>query len=397
MATPGTIEDRWTVRGPGGKRVPASASGQGSRWVARHRGPDGREIKLRFGTRVAAQRWLDEQTAGKVRGDYVDERAGRITFTNWSARWLEAQVGLKPSTRQRYASILSVHLLPRFGASPIREISHADVAAMVAVLGTDGLSGSSVRQVHRVLSRILDFAVRNSRLSRNVAEGVPLPRAAKPEKRFLTMAQVLSLADAAGRDRLVILLLATTGMRFGELAALRVRRVDLLRRRIEIAEAVTEVNGELVYGTPKTHHRRSVPVPRSLVDDLAVAMAGKGPEDLALTSATGGPLRLMNWRRRVFDPAARGASLDGLTPHELRHTAASLGVSAGANVKAVQRLLGHASAAMTLDVYSGLFDDDLEAVGDRLEARLDAAVETSRKHRPVSDLSRAVALVPAGR
>src|SRR5205807_4290745 len=72
-------------------------------------------------------------------------------------------------------------------------------------------------------------------------------------------------------------------------------------------------------------------------------------------------------RKRVFDHAARGAGLSGLTPHELRHTAASLAVSSGANVKAVQRLLGHASAAMTLDVYSGLFDDDLDAVADRLD------------------------------
>jgi integrase len=76
---------------------------------------------------------------------------------------------------------------------------------------------------------------------------------------------------------------------------------------------------------------------------------------------------LRNWRRRVFDPALQRAGLGDLTPHELRHTAASLAVAAGANVKAVQRMLGHASAAMTLDVYSGLFDDDLDAVADRLD------------------------------
>ena len=76
----------------------------------------------------------------------------------------------------------------------------------------------------------------------------------------------------------------------------------------------------------------------------------------------------LNFRRDVFDRAAIVAGLDGLTPHELRHTAASLAVSAGANVKSIQRMLGHASAAMTLDVYSGLFDDDLDAVADRMDA-----------------------------
>jgi integrase len=74
---------------------------------------------------------------------------------------------------------------------------------------------------------------------------------------------------------------------------------------------------------------------------------------------------LRNWRRRVCDPALQRAGFGDLTPHELRHTAAGLAVAAGATVKAVQRMLGHASAAMTLDVYSGLFDGDLDAVTSR--------------------------------
>ena len=91
------------------------------------------------------------------------------------------------------------------------------------------------------------------------------------------------------------------------------------------------------------------------------------------TGPGGGLLRGNNFRRRSFDRAAASVGLPGLTPHELRHTAASLAVSAGANVKAVQRMLGHASAAMTLDVYAGLFGDDLDAVADRLDATARAA------------------------
>lgn len=145
-------------------------------------------------------------------------------------------------------------------------------------------------------------------------------------------------------------------------------RLDLLRRRLEVAESVTEIGGKLSYGTPKTHQRRSVPVPRSLMDDLGLHVAGKAPGDLVFTSPEGGLLRSTNFRRRCFDRAATDVGLDGLTLHELRHTAVSLAVSAGANVKSVQRMLGHASAAMTLDVYSGLFDDDLDAVAERLDA-----------------------------
>ena len=132
-----------------------------------------------------------------------------------------------------------------------------------------------------------------------------------------------------------------------------------------------------VFGTPKSHQQRSVPIPRFLTDDLAVLLAGRGPEDLVFTAPEGGVLRLMGFRRRVFDRAAMAVGLPGLTPHELRHTAASLAIASGANVKDVQRMLGHASAAMTLDVYAGLFEDGLDDVADRMDTLGRAAAETS--------------------
>ena len=134
---------------------------------------------------------------------------------------------------------------------------------------------------------------------------------------------------------------------------LRAGRVDLTRRRLAIVEATSEVRGEIIFGTPKTHQRRSVPFPRFLTEPLAALVTGRAPDDLVFTSPDGHVLRNTNFRRRVFDPAARRAGVPGLTPHELRHTAASLAVAAGANIKAVQQMLGHASAAMTLDVYAG--------------------------------------------
>ena len=100
---------------------------------------------------------------------------------------------------------------------------------------------------------------------------------------------------------------------------------------------------------------------------LNALIAGRGPDGLLFTASGGGVLRNTNFRSRVFDPAFRKAGIVGLTPHDLRHTAASVAISAGANVKVVQRMLGHASAAMTLDVYAGLFSDDLDDVADRMD------------------------------
>jgi integrase len=211
--------------------------------------------------------------------------------------------------------------------------------------------------------------VRDRRLVVNPALGVALPPLQEKRRRYLTAAQVEALADAAGPGRVAVLVLSYCGLRWSELAALRVRHFDLLRRRVLIEEAVTEVDGShLVWGTPKTHGRRSVPLPRFLVDELARTVVTRPKDELAFPSPLGAVLRNRNARSAWFDAAAQAIGEPGLTPHELRHTAASLAISAGANVKAVQRMLGHASAAMTLDRYADLFDDDLNEVADRLDA-----------------------------
>jgi integrase len=233
---------------------------------------------------------------------------------------------------------------------------------------SDGLRPGSVRQTHRVLSLILDAAVEDGRLGRNPARGVKLPKPVRQEPRFLSAEQVSALAEAAGPNGLMILTLAFTGLRFGELAALKVRRFDAERKRLNVVESVPEVGSELVWTTPKTHQTRSVPVPGQLAAALEGRCRGKQPDDLIFTSPLGKTLRLTNWRKVVFDPACQAAGIEGLRPHDLRHTAASLAIRSGANVKVVQQMLGHASAAMTLDVYAGLFGDDLDSVADRLDS-----------------------------
>jgi integrase len=162
---------------------------------------------------------------------------------------------------------------------------------------------------------------------------------------------------------MLVLVLVLTSLRWGEAAALRVRNVDTLRRRIAVAESMTEV-----HGMPRTHQRRTVPVPAFLVDDLAAACTGKSPDELVFPTQRGTVLRVGNFRRDHFDAAAERASLKGLTPHERRHNAASLAIASGASVKDVQGMLGHASAAMTLDVCGHSFGDELDAVADRLDA-----------------------------
>ncbi len=302
------------------------------------------------------------------RGEYVDPTSGKVRLREVATAWSDSLVHLKVSTAARYRSILNRHVLSEWGDWPLAEIRHSDVAAWVAGLNAHGLRPGSVRQIHRVLSLVLDSAVRDGRIAGNAAKGVRLPRQVRSEPRFLTAEDVALLVEAAGDDGLPMAVLAFTGLRFGELAALTVGGVDLRRCRLNVSRGVTEVGGKLVWSTPKTHQSRSVPFPRSLEPAIGAAMAGRQPDEPLFTSPSGGVLRLHNWRYRIFDPACRSAGLIDVTPHDLRHTAASLAIRAGANVKAVQRMLGHASAAMTLDVYAGLFPDDLDQVAEALDS-----------------------------
>lgn len=163
----------------------------------------------------------------------------------------------------------------------------------------------------------------------------------------------------------LITFLGLTGLRWGEAVALRRSSLDLLRRRVNVKESTTEVGGRLVTGRPKNHRVRTVILPRTIVDTLAVHLSPGGVDDLAFTSPRGGALRHSNFRKTVWLPAVaelatRYPELAGLRPHDLRHTAASLAISCNANIKVVQRMLGHKTASITLDRYGHLYTEDLE-------------------------------------
>ena len=178
----------------------------------------------------------------------------------------------------------------------------------------------------------------------------------------------------------LVYLLGYGGIRWGEAAALRRGRVDSLRRQVKITEAATEISGRLVFGTTKTHQTRTVHLPSFVAEMLAahLGVVEHNPEALIFTAPLGGPLRYTNTRRGVWDPAGAraGEDLTDITPHDLRHTCASLMRAAGADVKAIQQQLGHRNATVTLNTYTHLFEGDLAELMDRLE------VHSATKPRP---------------
>ena len=301
----------------------------GGRWQARYRDAGGHEHARNFETKVNAQGWLDTVTASKVRGDYADPRAGRITVGELSEVWFETTLPLKPSTRANYWSLLDTHVLPRWKDREVRSIVTSEIGTWVAGMSARR-SASVTRKALGVLRQVLDLAVRDRRIVVNPAIGVTQPRLPLQDQRFLTADELEALAQAmpSERDRLLVLTLGWVGLRFGEAIALRQRDIDPLRRRVRIERSATEVRGRIDVGSPKSHAARTVVMPAFLGDQLAahIARGQLAGEGFIFPDATGSYIRVTNWKGRSFDRAARSVGLipPPLRVHDLRHTAASL-------------------------------------------------------------------------
>ena len=236
-------------------------------------------------------------------------------------------------------------------------------------------------QAYRTLNRLLEAAVENELLGRNPLRSVKPPRVEAEPMRFLSHDEVAALAAAIDpRYRALVLLAAYSGLRAGELAALRRKHVDLLRRSVTVVEQVQRIGGRFVVLPPKSAAgRRSVALPTLVATALQEHLATfgePGPEGLVFPAPEGGFLRPENFRNRAWLPAVQAAGVAPLRVHDLRHTCASLGIAAGADVKVLQRMLGHASAALTLDRYGHLMPGQERSVADRLDAMARQATPT---------------------
>lgn len=345
----------------------------GRRYRVRYRKPDHTETEKRgFKTKGEAELFLSSVTLSKSSGTYIDPAASKIRVGDLAEPWLESKQPpmMKPSSFQPLVRAWNAHVAPVWADRELSSIRRSEVQAWVSDLASRR-SRTVVLRALGVLAGIIDAAVDDHRLESNPARNLrSLPQRSAPKHRpYLSHEQVQLLAANAKHSTLV-LVLAYTGLRWGEVTALRVRNVDRARRRLTVEENAVLVGWEIHVGAPKTHERRSVPYPEQLAPLIDEACAGKPPEGLLFGNGVTHMKNETDSRGWFATAVRRARAIDLLmprvTPHDLRHTAASLAVSSGANVKAVQRMLGHASAAMTLDTYTDLFDDDLDAVAKRM-------------------------------
>jgi integrase len=392
----------------------------------RYYGPD-RQLRSRsFSTRRDAVAFQAQMKAEQSRGEWIDPRRGKIPLNAVWDLFAAGQGHLELTTRANYRSAWGMRVQPQFGTWPINRIGHSDIAGWVQTMQARGDKPDSIRYAHRVLSLLLDLAVRDRRLHKNDAKDVHLPKVPPARKRFLTVRQVHDLAEALdawpvtenerrraaynarmdvrreksakgistgeepARKPILSLLavrpgygsdavrvFAYCGLRWSELAALRVCDVDLAAHRLSVVERTTEIGGRLDTAAPKSKKARQVAIPRSVARVLEARIEGRPPNDLVFTIPRGQPLRNLNWRRDVrWNQVCTDLGLDGLTPHDLRRTFGSLARLAGADLKYIQKAMGHSSITVTAEIYAQLFDSELDKVSDALDALTEGVAES---------------------
>ena len=238
-------------------------SGESS-WQARWRDPTGAERAKNFDRKIDAQRYLVGLQSDILRGSYTDPRLGQTKLEEWIAEWQPTRTNLSPATRLRDEASIRNHVLPALGAVPIAHLRPVHVAQWVSALDAQGLAPATVRKAYQLLAASLSAAVDNGVIAITPCRKVKLPKLEQPDMRILDPDEIEQLAGAIDpRYRAMVLTAAYTGLRFGELAALRIERFDALRRSIRVVESLSEVRGTFHFKPPKSDAwRRTVSVPR---------------------------------------------------------------------------------------------------------------------------------------
>jgi integrase len=370
-----SIDDRrWTK--PNGVKAPTGYKGD-KPWRARWRAhPGAPQQTQHFAKKSDAEAFLLDLEHGKATGSYVDPKLGQLAFGRWWDMWRATRVDLKPSTMNRDATYYRNYIEPSFADVPLAKVDRTALRTWIAELSAKGLAPATVQKAAQLVSKALGAAVDDRRLAQNPAWRLPLPSVEVKEMRFLEPGEVAALAEAIDpRYRVWLLTAAYSGLRFGELAALRRGRVDLVRRRIDVVENVADVSGVHYYGTPKTRAgRRSVPIPAALAGELTAWMGARAANDLVFPAPEGGTLRPSLFNRRTWQPAIHKAGVVPLRPHDLRHTCVAIWIAGGANPKEIATWAGHASVSTVLDRYGHLLDGQEERVMDALDLMFTTAM-----------------------
>lgn len=354
------------------------------------RDPASGERRTRYelvkGTRRDAQARLTELMSEAGRGTLADP--SRETLSEFLARWddwASANVSLK--TNERYRQLVAHQVVPRLGVMPVQRLRPIHLTLLYSeLLKSGGVAGDrlaprTVGHVHRLLRRALGHAVQWGVISQNPAAAVSPPKVDPDEVEIVSEVEVRAVLDSQrGRPLHTIAVLALgSGMRRGELCALRWKDIDLDAGSVRVERSLEQTKGQLRFKAPKTRYsRRSIAIPPAVVSELRAYWSAQQEQRLALGRGRGSPEDLVfaDWDGSPRKPGwltnewLRASSAVGrrINLHALRHTHVSNLIAAGIDILTIARRLGHSNPAVTLSVYGHLYGNTDEKAADAVEA-----------------------------
>lgn len=356
------------------------------RWPASFVGSDGKRVYLSGQTKAEVKGRLTAATRDRDAGLFVTGPAQ--TVAEFLGVWMRHKraSGIAPRTIVRYEGLIAQHIIPAIGSRQLRKVMPQHVADLYLALG-ERLAPATVAQVHAILHGAFKQAVAWHAIARNPVgrdAGVVAPKSARREMRFLDTRQTRELLTAIVGDPLEALYVTAvfTGLRLGELVALRWRDVDLEGRALTVHHTLTRSEGAWILRQPKTPaSRRTVRLAPAVVDALRAHYLAEAERLLAMghridadamvfSDRWGDPVNPWHVTERAFKPLLRRAGLPVIRFHDLRHTFASMMLSEGVRVDIVSKMLGHSTPAITLGIYAHLMPGDEEAAVDRLQTRI---------------------------
>ena len=342
-----------------------------SRFLASYRDPEGRVRSAgTYPSRRAAERAANREEQRVLAGNWRDHTLGAVAFQTYVEKdWLPSK-HIEPTTRAAYVSNLNKHFFPFFGRKLMYQITPSLVQDWVTKAAADGLSARSIRKYHTMLHSIFKRAVRDQLIVTNPCEHTELPKIVSKKSRTLTPEEFDILITALpARYRLMVESAIETGMRWGELVALKPRHIDFLRRTITVEDTIIEVSrkhsptGERFVAKPypKDNEPRTFAVRQDWLDAVAdhIKLGNLGHDDLLFATTAGTPISRNTFRTRVWLPAVKASGVSfNVRMHDLRHAHASWLLAGGSDLKSVMDRLGHAQIQTTQKYLHALKEAD---------------------------------------
>lgn len=364
---------------------------QDGRYRVDYRDPAGKLKAKHFDRLIDARNFKASVRVDKQRGNYVDPKNAKRKLSDWAEKYMDQKLRLRPRTRDKYESILRVHVLPAFGDTAIGRITREDIQSWMVGLHREGYGSETVRGIYDLFAAMMKLAVEDGLIARTPCRKIELPAIVKEERRYLREEEVEELVSAVdGHHKALVYTAAYLGLRWQEIAGLRRDALDMRPGRPATLRVVTTIersNGHCApveYGKSKAA-LRTLKMPEFLRQALSWHLRVFDDDEWVFTAPKGGFLRYDNFRPRVWVPAVEVSGLAPLTFHELRHTAAAFMINDGADPLQVKRRMGHEDIRTTFETYGHLFPDREDELVAALERRYRSGKMKSTDLQLVSD------------